>query len=136
MKHPIVILAMSLASISASAQTEQHVTDSTGDTAKLYRYIEVMPYPKYNVSAYLTRNLEYPSKARRAKVEGRVVVSFLVDEKGKIKHITTVGEKLGYGLEEEAMRVVYEMPKWVPGTQNGRPVSVEYKLPISFKLQY
>jgi protein TonB len=49
--------------------------------------------------------------------------------------VTTVGAKKGGGLEEEAMRVVKGMPKWKPGRQNGRAVTVQYSLPVRFVLQ-
>jgi protein TonB len=72
--------------------------------------------------------------ARENGIEGRVVLQFVVDKDGKISNIEIV-KKLGWGLEEEATRVVKTMPAWKPAKQNGKPVVLRMILPIVFKLQ-
>jgi TonB family protein len=80
---------------------------------------------------YLRRNLNYPEEARRNHVEGKVKVTFVVDREGKIRDAKIL-EGIGYGCNEEALRLINEMPDWKPGTQNGKPVQVQYYLPILF----
>jgi TonB family protein len=64
-----------------------------------------------------------------------VNVHFLVDEKGNISNVTTVGNKVGYGLDEEAVRVVSKMPKWNPGQVKGKNVKTWRTLPIMYRLE-
>ncbi len=81
----------------------------------------------------LYENLKYPEIARKAGVEGRVVVSFVVDEQGNPTN-ATVTRPIGGGCDQEALRVVREA-KFTPGKQRGKPVKVSMSLPITFKLK-
>ncbi|MPR33445.1 TonB family protein [Salmonirosea aquatica] len=83
---------------------------------------------------FLGRNIKYPTDAVRNDVEGKVVIAFTVSEKGRIRD-PQVTQRLGDGTDEEALRVVLNMPSWKPAQQNGRPVAMEYVLPIEFKLE-
>lgn len=83
---------------------------------------------------YLQKNLRYPAAAQRANVSGRVFVSFVVNTDGSIQDVQVL-KGLGFGTDEEAIRVVKSMPKWRPGKQSGRPVRVKYNLPINFQLE-
>lgn len=87
------------------------------------------------LAKYLSNNIRYPHLATENGISGTVFVSFVVDSEGQIKDVKTVGATKGGGLEDEAMRVVKKMPKWKPGKQNGRQVSVQFNLPIRFTLQ-
>ena len=82
---------------------------------------------------FIGNNLKYPQQAKSAGVEGQVFVEFYVEKDGSI----TGGKVLrgiGYGCDEEALRVIGLMPKWEPGTQRGKRVRVRYTLPVTFKL--
>lgn len=83
---------------------------------------------------YLSKNLCYNSTAIEFGISGRVFISFVVQADGSIAEVKVL-KGLGYGLDEEAVRVVKAMPRWLPGTQNGRPVAVVYNLPIQFSLR-
>ncbi|RRB04047.1 energy transducer TonB [Larkinella rosea] len=83
---------------------------------------------------FLGKNIRYPPAASRANVSGRVYVSFVVNTDGSIQDATVL-KGLGFGTDEEALRVVRSMPKWRPGKQSGRPVRVKYNLPINFQLE-
>ena len=107
--------------------------DKEGNDIKFTPFIQ-MPYPEYSMLQYLANNLNYPSSARKNRIEGRVKVSFVVDEKGKLTHFKIV-KSLGYGCDEEVLRVIRQMPKWVPGTRDDVPIKLSYTQPISFKLQ-
>lgn len=87
------------------------------------------------LAKYLSNNIRYPHLATENGISGTVFVSFVVDSEGQIKDVKTVGAAKGGGLEDEAVRVVKKMPKWKPGKQNGRQVSVQFNLPIRFTLQ-
>lgn len=82
---------------------------------------------------YIHQNLRYPADAIKNKVEGRVFVSFLVMYDGRLQDVTVL-KGYGYGMNEEAVRLVQSMPSWIPGKQAGRPVNVKYNVVIPFEL--
>jgi protein TonB len=81
---------------------------------------------------YMKKNLHYPSLALRNGVEGRVFISFTVQIDGSIADVKVL-KGLGSGTDEEASRVVKNMPAWIPGQQNKRNVAVRYTIPITFQ---
>jgi protein TonB len=83
---------------------------------------------------YLRTHLRYPGSALAAGVGGRVFMSFVVGADGSISEVTIL-KGLGYGLDEEAQRVIRQMPAWVPGYQSKHPVPVRFTLPITFSIQ-
>ncbi len=101
---------------------------------KIFSYVEQMPAPSFDMNAYLEKNLHYPDQARESNTQGRVAVKFVVNEDGSVSDVT-VTKSIGGGCDEEARRVVANMPKWKPGKQNGNPVKVYFTLPIQFKLE-
>src|SRR5699024_6592351 len=107
------------------------------DPSKTYSFVEKMPQFKGgrdSLMSYLSRNIKYPKKARENNIQGTIVVKFIVHKDGSISDVKTIGKKKGGGLEQEAVRVVKEMPKWIPGEKDGKKVRVEYSLPIRFTL--
>jgi protein TonB len=84
---------------------------------------------------FLQKNIHYPRMAAENDIMGRVSVQFIVDWEGNITGIKIISNRLGGGLEEEAMRVVKLMPKWNPGKQNGQTVNVQFNLPVAFFIQ-
>lgn len=96
--------------------------------------VDQMPeFPEGDIQVYFSKHLKYPQKAVKAEVSGRVHLSFLVLPDGSIGDVK-INKGLGFGLDEEAMRVVSTMPKWRPGKQGGRAVKVRINLPIKFSL--
>lgn len=83
---------------------------------------------------YLQKHLRYPGSALAAGVGGRVFMSFVVGADGSISEVTIL-KGLGYGLDEEAQRVIRQMPAWVPGYQSKHAVPVRFTLPITFSIQ-
>lgn len=107
------------------------------DPSKTYSFVEKMPQfkgGKDSLMSYLSRNIKYPKNAKENNIQGTIVVKFIVNKDGSISDVATTGEKKGGGLEQEAIRVVKSMPKWIPGEQDGKKVRVEYSLPIRFTL--
>lgn len=86
------------------------------------------------LSDYLARAVVYPVAARELKVEGTVVVGFSVDRKGNVKDVA-LDESVEPSLDQEALRVVREMPSWTPGVINGGPVTVRLAVPIVFEME-
>ena len=103
----------------------------------VYTLVEVMPEYPGGINAlmsYLSKNIKYPETAKKAGVQGRVFVSFIVEKDGRVNE-SKILRGIGAGCDEEALRVVNSMPKWKPGLSEGKPVRVQYNLPIKFQLQ-
>lgn len=106
-------------------------------TNKVFDVVEVMPsFPGGNgaLMSYLSSNVKYPVVAQENGVQGRVIVSFVVERDGSISDVKVV-RSVDPSLDREAARVVKSMPKWNPGKQNGSAVRVKYNVPVSFRLQ-
>ena len=104
---------------------------------KVFDVVEQMPSFPGGPSAlmkYLSENVRYPVVAQENGVQGRVVVSFVVEKDGHITDVKVV-RSVDPSLDKEAARVVKSMPSWIPGKQNGSAVRVKYNVPVSFKLQ-
>ncbi|MDP4114904.1 MAG: M56 family metallopeptidase [Bacteroidota bacterium] len=110
----------------------------TGKSAdSVYTTADQMPeYPGGQSQMYnfILKNLGYPMIAKKAGIQGKVFVEFVVNKNGKIQN-AKVKTGIGGGCDEEALRVVKAMPKWIPGKHNGKNVAVKITLPIMFKLQ-
>lgn len=111
---------------------KSNVTD-----ADVYEVVENMPeFPNGGMAAlmkYLTDNIRYPEAAKKAGIQGRVIVQFVVDKDGSIKNVRTL-RGVNSDLDAEAIRVIQSMPKWKPGTQKGEPVKVKYTIPVMFRI--
>ena len=108
------------------------------DKQGIYSRTDVAPAFAGGESAlenYIVTKIVYPDDAIANNVEGIVNVKFAVDEKGNISNVSTVGQKVGYGLEEEAVKVVSDMPKWTPGQVKGKNVKTWKTLPINYRLE-
>lgn len=104
---------------------------------KIFDVVEEMPsFPGGNgaLMSYLASNIKYPVVAQEIGVQGRVIVSFVVERDGSISDVR-VARSVDPSLDREAQRVVKSMPRWKPGKQNGSAVRVKYTVPVVFKLQ-
>lgn len=81
---------------------------------------------------FLNENIMYPMAAADAKISGQVIVQFIVNSEGKIVKPKVV-RSVHPALDKEAVRVIMPMPKWTPGTLDGKPVAVRYTLPVTFR---
>jgi periplasmic protein TonB len=82
---------------------------------------------------FLRDNIRYPQMAREAGIQGTVFVTFVVERDGSVTDVRVV-RGIGGGADEEAVRVVRNMPRWNPGRQRGQPVRVQFNMPIRFQL--
>jgi TonB family protein len=87
-----------------------------------------------NLATFINRNIIYPDSAKKAKVEGAVVISFAITENGEVADPHLL-RSLGYGCDEEALRVISIMPNWTPAYNKSTPVRVRLSLPIYFSLK-
>jgi len=104
---------------------------------EIFTIVEDMPsFPggEAKLFEYLGKNIKYPQIAKEAGISGIVYINFVVDTQGNITDVKVL-RGIGGGCDEEAVRVVKNMPKWTPGKQRGKPVKVSYNLPIRFSLK-
>lgn len=121
---------------------------STGDTIKVKPIEEYVNEPEILVAVedmpefpggndsmkkFIKANLVYPDSAIKNKIEGKVIIEFLVDETGKVSS-PRVLKGIGSGCDEEALRIVNKMPNWKPGKLRNKPVKVRYVIPVIFSL--
>lgn len=137
----------------AASQKNVLYNDATGDTVgrgngngngsgngsgdgNVYLFAEQAPsYPggEKERMTFLQRNIMYPAEARNKKVQGTIYVSFIVERNGRLSNIKIL-KGIGYGCDEEAIRVLKLMPPWNPGMQNGNTVRVQLVIPLVFTL--
>ena len=82
---------------------------------------------------YLRKNIKYPAICRENNIQGRVLVTFIVNKDGAIVEPEVV-KSVNPSLDKEALRVISTMPNWKPGSQRGKPVRVKYTVPVNFRL--
>jgi TonB family protein len=116
---------------------QQLLADSLGyDPNKVFSAVEREPSFVGGMEKFykfLEGIIRYPDVAKRYNVQGKVFITFVVEKDGSLTDIRVV-RGVGSGCDEEAVRVMARSPKWNPGMQNGRPVRVQYIMPISFSL--
>ena len=107
------------------------------EETKVFDVVEQMPqFPggQQALFEYLSKNIKYPVIAEENGVQGRVIVTFVVERDGSITDVKVV-KSVDPSLDKEAQRVVKSMPRWIPGKQNGSAVRVKYTVPVTFRLQ-
>ena len=106
------------------------------DPEKVYDVVEEMPKfpgPPYALYEFLVKSIQYPEEAREKNIQGRAIVTFVVEKDGSISNARLV-KSVDPLLDAEALRVVNAMHSWIPGKQGGEPVRVKYTVPVTFKL--
>jgi protein TonB len=113
------------------------VEDEEIEEEQIFLVVENMPeFPGGEASMYkfIGKNIEYPRMAKESGISGRVFVTFVVERDGSVTDVQIL-RGIGGGCDEEAVRVIKKMPKWSAGKQRGKPVRVQYRMPIKFTLQ-
>ena len=103
---------------------------------KVFTRVENPPFYLNGMMAfadYINSNMQYPKEASTNKKEGAVLIQFIVNEEGKLTDFKKLSDK-GYGLEEEAIRLVKNSGEWKPGVQNGHRVPVQVQQQVIFEL--
>lgn len=117
-------------------QFEMKEEEEEEKVEEVFMIVESMPTPVGGYEgfySFISKNLRYPGIASRNGIQGKIFIQFVVDSQGKISDPKII-RGLGYGCDEEALRVVNLGYDWKPGEQRGKPVSVRMMLPIYFKL--
>jgi len=113
-------------------------TEQEDETAsEVFVIVEDMPeFPggELALRKWIANNIKYPVIAAENGIQGKVYVQFVVDKNGAITN-ARIARGVDPSLDQEALRVVNNLPKWKPGMQRGKPVRVSYTVPINFQLQ-
>ena len=123
--------------VTSAKKEEETPAPKADEEQAIFQVVEEMPsFPggMNECMKFLAKNMKYPVAAQQAKIEGRVIVQFVVDKDGTITD-TKVVRGVSPEIDAEALRVVGMMPKWNPGKQRGKAVAVKYTLPMMFRLQ-
>lgn len=132
MKRFLLLLSAIFLTNIAFCQNEVKVSDDDA----IFFVVEVQPeFPggMDSMYAFIQKNLIYPEKAKAEGIEGRVFITFTIEKDGSVSNVKIL-RGIGGGCDEAAKEVVEKMPKWKPGTQRGKPVRVQFNLPIKFEL--
>lgn len=135
-KFIIMVLTVLFGLTNVSAQ-KTVVAKKAVTKQQVFSVVDQMPeFPGGQAALFefLMKNVKYPADAKEKKIEGRVLVTFVVDTDGSITDISLL-KKTYPSLDTEAKRVIKAMPKWIPGRQNGKVVKVHYSVPIIFRLK-
>ena len=134
MKKTIIMMLLSVVTLTANNVI---AAEPASPEPKVYDMVEKMPSFPGGAEAlkeYLDESIVYPDAAKEARIIGRVVVVFIVDEKGNLSDVK-VAKSVEPSLDAEAVRVVKSMPRWNPGIEKGKAVKVRYTLPVTFRLK-
>lgn len=133
MKSPKLFftLLITVTTFGVAAAQDTTKRDTTKQVFTLIEQQPLFPGGYQAFGAYIGKNLKYPEVARLLGLEGRVLVTFVVEKDGAVSTVMPV-KCLGAGCESEAVRVISMSPMWEPGIQKGKPVRVQYTVPITF----
>ena len=112
----------------STTKTEEPIFDGVAETMPEF------PGGERAMMNFIIKNIQYPSTAIEEGISGKVYIRFVVDKDGSITDVKVV-RGVSTALDKEAIRVIKMMPKWIPGTQLGKPVRVMFTLPINFSLK-
>ena len=124
--------------ITIGKMSEKRTTNIKPDKDGVYEMTDARPvYPggQEALENYVNNNIEYQQPAIDENTEGTVNVQFVVDENGNVTNAKAIGKELGNGLDQEAVRVISNMPKWTPGKVKGKNVKTRVVLPITYKIE-
>ena len=122
--------------IEAYEDEEEEEPEETNEVFEIFDVSEKASFPggDAGLQRYLQENAEFPQMALENDQQGTVNVMFVVDKKGRVTNIQILGAKKGFGLEEEAIRVVKSTSgMWKPAKQRDKPVRMRFRIPVSFK---
>lgn len=124
------------ATADAKAETEPLPQTPDNEEALSFRIVEQIPQFPGGMEAltrWLTQHLRYPPQARQQKIQGRVVVSFIINKDGRVTD-GKIEQAVHPLLDREALRIVSLMPRWTPGQENDKPCRTLFAIPIVFQL--
>jgi len=96
--------------------------------------LPLFPGGEKEMMNWISGNVKYPPEAVKAKISGLVLVGFTVTSTGKVQNVKAV-RGVSPALDAEAVRVIRSMPDWKPGKQGGKPIDVDFNVPVAFRLE-
>lgn len=136
MKRLIMMSLMAICCLT-TVLAQKTVVSQNDQKEDPFNVVEDMPAFPGGMEAmiqFISSNIKYPADAKKQKVDGRVLVKFVVEKDGSITEVKVIKPAFP-SLDAEAIRVVKAMPKWKPGYQNGQAVRVQFAMPINFSLK-
>ena len=142
-EEPVLLEGEIMAPVPDSLEEDGEVTEGLvvpwrdeSDEPEVYMIVDEMPeFPNGQeaLMLYIAKQVKYPPEAKKAGAQGRVFIGFIVEPDGSLSDFKVL-RGIGYGCDEEALRVAKSMPKWQPGIHRGKAVRVQYLVPVNFKL--
>jgi protein TonB len=130
------LIILSLVLLLSCKKNTEDLNDQSVKEDETFNFVEQLPeFPggPAAMTKFINDNMRYPEEAKLHKVAGTVVIQFVVTKEGKITNVTLT-RGIGYGCDEEALRVIQSMPDWKPGKYKNKEVPVNFTLPVKFKL--
>lgn len=123
----LIVFFMAFVSVNAYSQSKEQ------DDAVYSMVSEQPSFPggMQEMMKFISENRKYPAEAKAKDIHGKVIVAFVVERDGSLSDVK-IRRGIGYGCDEEAIRVIKSMPKWTPGKKNGKAVRVSFMLPVTF----
>lgn len=123
----LIVFFMAFVSVNAYSQSKEQ------DDAVYSMVSEQPSFPEgmQKMMKFISENRKYPAEAKAKDIHGKVIVAFVVERDGSLSDVK-IRRGIGYGCDEEAIRLIKSMPKWTPGKQNGKAVRVSFMLPVTF----
>ena len=136
MKRLIMMSLMAICCLTTvlAQKTVVSQKDQKEDPFKVVEDMPAFPGGMEAMIQFISSNIKYPADVKKQKVDGRVLVNFVVEKDGSITEVKVIKPAFP-SLDAEAVRVVKAMPKWKPGYQNGKAVRVQFTMPINFSLK-
>lgn len=134
MKKIILFLFAFFCVVVAQAQSDSLAIDKDDEIVDYAEKTAAFPGGPDSMQKFIHKYVLYPSQAIMSKIQGTVLVSFVVEKDGSISDIKRRGKEVGGGCDEEAVRVISLFPKFKPALQNGIPVRLRMTVPIRFRL--
>lgn len=136
MKNKVLFACLTLLSLSVVGQEpEREKKDSVEKIICLVPVVQIPQFPggEEEMVKYIQRKMKYPSKAKLEGRGGISYITFIVEKNGRLSHIKLLkASSGGNDLDEEALRIVKSMPRWKPGTKDGKKVKMQMNLPVRF----
>ncbi len=132
---PLLALGQSLKNDTTRTVFCYILADEDNDTISNppFIFVDQMPVLEGGLPLYLSKNIHYPDKASKMGIEGKVWVQLIIENNGKVSNVE-LSKGIGFGCDEEALRVISQMPDWIPGENNGKKVRVRMKVSVNFRL--
>ena len=133
----LFIIGLLILIVNSSEASNVFFVDSTikSDSASFISVEEPAIFPGGTIELikFINKNLLYPKEALNNKIEGKVMLSFIIEKDGSVSDPKII-KGIGYGCDEEAIRIINSLPKFIPAKQNGNPVRMQMNLPVIYRL--